>query len=232
MIAITFALPAESSAFRARLTSPTNDRHSTAFNGQIHGQRVAILHTGVGDRVAAPRVNAFLEGNDLRCLISAGFAGALDSDLSVGDIVISRNFSHPQLLDLARRSIGGPVHSGQVVNTSRVVEFALDRRQLAERTGAIAVDMETESIARLCAARHLPMLSLRAISDTAVAPFPAPAEILFDIDIQRTPYLLLARHLLRHPDTAGRLIRFSRQIAHARMSLANALSAVLQNLPA
>ncbi len=231
-IAITFALPAESSAFRCHLTNPTNERHSTALNGQIHGRRVAILHTGVGDRVAAPRVNAFLERNGFRCLISAGFAGALESNLSVGDIVIARNFSNARLLDLASRSIAGPVHVGRLVNTPRVVESALDRSRLAEQTGAMATDMESESISRLCAARHLPMLSLRVISDTVAAPFPAPADVLFDINIQRTPYLLLARHLLRHPGTTGRLVRFSRQIADARISLADALSALLRNLPA
>ena len=75
------------------------------------------------------------------------------------------------------------------------------------------------------------MLSLRAISDTAAAPFPAPPKILFDLERQSTDLPKLGAHLLRHPASVVRLARFARQIAAVRVQLALGLSVVIRELP-
>jgi hypothetical protein len=90
--------------------------------------------------------------------------------------------------------------------------------------------METEFIAEACAACAIPMLSLRVISDTPRNPFPAPANVLFDIERQQTHMLKLATHLLTHPSRLPRLIRFADRIARARKILAEALVEVVRNL--
>jgi hypothetical protein len=68
------------------------------------------------------------------------------------------------------------------------------------------------------------MLSLRAISDTATAPFPAPAAVLFNQTRQQTEPLALAGYLARHPGEIVRLMRFARQIARTRSKLTGALA--------
>ncbi|MBA3651954.1 MAG: hypothetical protein H0W66_10870, partial [Chthoniobacterales bacterium] len=104
-----------------------------------------------------------------------------------------------------------------------IIQNAAERAQFAREHDAAAVDMETEWIAQACSARKIPLLSLRVISDTAAAPFPAPPAVLFDLERQQTNPGRLSAYLFRHPTAFVRLIRFARQIAAARANLAAAL---------
>jgi hypothetical protein len=88
--------------------------------------------------------------------------------------------------------------------------------------------METETIAELCAAHDLPMLSLRAISDAAEQPFPAPATVLFDLAKQKTDFIRLGSYLIGHPAAIVRLNAFRRRIAIARKVLTDALVRILR----
>jgi adenosylhomocysteine nucleosidase len=212
MIAVTFALPSESSDFRRRL----GDRH----------REVAILHTGVGAQVCRERIGPFLDTQRFDFLISSGFAGGVAPSLGVGDLLLAENFSDPQLLAQAREVVISRV--GKLVTADRVIEIATERERFAREQSAAAVDMETEWIARACQARKIPMLSLRAISDTVAAPFPAPPSVLFDLERQTTDLRKLVAHLFRHPSGIVRLIRFARQIAAARASLAVALDLIVR----
>jgi adenosylhomocysteine nucleosidase len=214
MIAVTFALPSESSDFLRLI----NER----------AEEVAVLHTGVGEQICRSRLGPFLDTRPFDLLISSGFAGGVDPSLGAGDLLLAENFSNPQLLAQARALLVSRV--ARLVTADRVVESETARQQLAHENNAAAVDMETEWIARACAERKLPMLSLRAISDTAAAPFPVPPEVLFDLERQGTEVLKLTAHLLKHPSAVVRLIRFARQIATARANLGAALYELIATL--
>jgi len=69
---------------------------------------------------------------------------------------------------------------------------------------------------------------LRVISDTPSEPLPAPPEILFDIEKQRTNFGQLAYHLVTNPTAFKRLTAFRRQVALARRSLTAALDLLFQ----
>jgi hypothetical protein len=88
--------------------------------------------------------------------------------------------------------------------------------------------METEILAEVCAAHDLQMLSLRAISDTASEPFPAPAQVLFDVAKQKTDFVRLGSYLITHPGAFGRLNAFRERIAVARRKLADTLEQILR----
>jgi nucleoside phosphorylase len=105
-----------------------------------------------------------------------------------------------------------------------------ERNKLAVISGAAAVDMETEFIARACAAQGVSLFSLRVVSDTPRNVFPAPIDVLFDIERQQTQMLKLATHLLAHPTRVPHLVQFARRIARARKILADALVEVVRNL--
>lgn len=214
MIAVTFALPRESSGFRRLLSS----RHP----------EIAILHTGVGAELCRQRIGPFLDAQRFDFLISSGFAGGVDPSLGVGDLLLADNFSDARLLAQAREAIISRV--GTLITLERVIESAAERAYFGREHGAVAVDMETKWIAQACAARKIPLLSLRVISDTAAAPFPAPAAVLFNFAAQKTDGLALARHLVCHPASVVRLIRFGRQIAAARASLTSALAVLAREL--
>ena len=110
----------------------------------------------------------------------------------------------------------------------KIVASTSDREHWASATGAAAIDMETEFIAGACTAHGVPLLSLRAISDTPSEPLPAPAEVLFDIVKQKTDFSRLSRYLLSHPQSIKSLIAFHQRVASARRSLTAALDTLLQ----
>jgi adenosylhomocysteine nucleosidase len=231
MIAITFALPAESSDFVGRLEKPglISREGVEAIRGRLHDKPLAVIHTGVGKKICRERLAVLLRREQFQYLISAGFAGALEKDLRVGHLLVAENFSNPQLLsspdlDLANEG----TFLGRLLTATRMIESVDERESLNQKTGAAAVDMETETIAELCAAHDLPMLSLRAISDTASEPFPAPAYVLFDVAKQKTDFVRLASYLLTHPSAFSRLNRFREQISTARRVLTAALDKILR----
>jgi len=232
MIAVTFALPAESQGFLRSLGNKSRaDRNGIQIvRGRIDDRAVEVLHTGVGEKVCRKRIGKFLEGQQFDCLISAGFAGALTDDLRVGDLLLAKNFS---TVDLGQRwsSLStSPIHLADMLSVTALIDSGEERMKLARASGAGAVDMETEFIARACAKLGVPLLSLRVISDTPHHLFPAPANVLFDIERQQTHMLKLATYLLAHPHRIPRLAQFARRIGRARKILASALLEIVRVL--
>ena len=231
MIAATFALPAESSEFLRRLDNKlcTGRNAIRIIRGTLDDREIEVLHTGVGEKVCRERVEKFLKNQQFEFLISAGFAGALNDQLHPGDLLLARNFSTVDLTE--RQSFSSlPIHQADLLTLPALIDSSKERNEIARSTGAAAVDMETEFIARACAERGIPLLSLRVITDTPHEPFPAPPKVLFDIERQRTHLPKLARFLLAHPNKIPRLIEFARRIARARKILANALVEIVKKL--
>src|SRR5438034_10191405 len=183
MIAVTFALPAESSRFLRRLHNKSTGDHGgiKIVRGEIENCTIEIVHTGVGEKICRQRVASFLQDRQFRCLISAGFAGALNDRLHTGDLLLAENFSTAQLSEARVALSTLPIHIANLLTVPSMIDSREERIKIAQTTGATAADMETEFIARVCAEKALPLLSLRVISDTPSHPFPAPSRILFDI---------------------------------------------------
>ena len=231
MIAITFALPAESSDFVALLEKPAlNSREGVeSIRGQLHGKSMAVIHTGVGRKTCSNRMEVLLRRERFEYLISAGFAGALEKELRIGNLLVSENYSSPQLLRSPQLNLADDgIFLGKLLTVSEVIESNAERERLARDTGAVAVDMETEFIAEACADHQLPMLSLRAITDTPSEPFPAPAQVLFDLEKQQTDFGRLAFYLVTHPGALSRLKAFRERVAIARKALARTLETILR----
>jgi nucleoside phosphorylase len=165
MIAITFGLPAESAEFLHCLRDKTHaDRNGIrTIRGKIDDRVVEVLHTGVGEKVCRQRMAKFLSATErIRCaehdqhfdyLISAGFAGALNDRLQVGDLLLARNFSTLWSAENRSSLSSLPIHIGDLLTVPAVINSGEDRNKLALTSGAVAVDMETEFIARACAAQ-------------------------------------------------------------------------------
>ena len=245
MIAITFALPAESAEFLRRLRDKSRaDRDGIrTIRGKIDDRAIEVLHTGVGEKVCRQRLGKFLsarrtaerirggeQDQQFDCLISAGFAGALDNDLKIGDLLLAENFSTVHESETRASLSGLHIHIANLLTVPALIDSPEERNKRALASGAVAADMETEFIARACATCGIPLLSLRVISDTPHNRLPAPANVLFDIERQQTRMLRLATHLLAHPSRVPRLAHFATRIAHARKILADALVAVVRKL--
>lgn len=92
MFAILAALPLETEVLRARL-APCEVRRCGRRDlllGTLHGQRVALLHTGVGKANAAAATTALLEHYQPTAILLTGCAGAYPgSGLGVGDLAVA-----------------------------------------------------------------------------------------------------------------------------------------------
>ncbi len=89
-----------------------------------------------------------------RAVLIAGFCGALDPALEPGDVVLASEVrgptgtttcSDPSILAGVLRRGGLRVHVGPIASSQRLV--LRDRRRALQRTGALAVDMESAWLA-------------------------------------------------------------------------------------
>jgi len=229
-IAVTFALPAESSEFLRRLGNKSRASRNgiKIVRGTIGHRAIEVIHTGVGKNVCKERVRRFLEDQRFDFLISAGFAGSLNHELQVNDLLVAKNFS---TVDLKHASLSNvSVYAANMLTVPALIDSSEERERLARESQASAVDMETEFIARACALHSIPLLALRVITDTPTEPFPAPPSVLFDIQRQRTHFALLAKFFLAHPRRMPGLVQFAKRIARARKTLSNALVRIVHDL--
>src|SRR4030081_1401539 len=155
MIAITFALPAESSDF-VRLfenAGAVSGEGVETLRGHLHGKSLVVIHTGVGKKVSRERMETILRRERFEYLISAGFAGALEKDLQVGHLLVAENFSSPKLLSSPKLVLAdAKTFLGKLQPVPRMIETVEERESLNKTTGAAAVDMETEILAAVRAA--------------------------------------------------------------------------------
>jgi nucleoside phosphorylase len=230
VIAITFALPTESSRLIARVreTPRTARSDNGIIYGQINQRPVAIFHTGVGQKACQASIDDFLSVEHPDFLISSGFAGGLREGLRVGDLFLAENFSDRQLLSTAQGILTGRnTQTAKLFTSASIIDSVSQRNELGRQVSADAVDMETETIARACATSGIRMLSLRVISDTPRQPLPAPPGALFDMERQKTDVKKLVTHTLKHPAAFFHLVAFARHVALARRALTEALIVLL-----
>ena len=209
MIAIVFALEFESAVFCAR--------HDSRL-------RVAVWQLGAMGQGAAGNLERKLADNRPSLVISAGFAGALQSDLAAGDLVIGKNFTDPAIF--ARLNLGPGWHVGDIHTAAAIIERAEDKRSLARETGCVVGDLETAHIARVCAEQDIPMLALRCISDTA----DEDSRTLWNPATGRPEPLQLFRHLIANPSSVSGFKKLLKNAKTAQKSLARGLEELLPQL--
>jgi adenosylhomocysteine nucleosidase len=230
MIAVSFALPEESKGVVRALKGARRSGPAALpiVAGRLDGREVVIVHTGMGMASATARVGCFLEAHGPTHWIASGFGGGLSPELGIGDIIAVQNFSDGELF---RAVAALPARAGTLITTKDVVETAEKKKDLARHTGAIVVDMETAAISRLCEARGIPMLAIRAISDRADQDLPIPAAVWFDMRKQKPRVISLVLHLALHPGRAVAFAGFVRGINRARGRLTPFLIEAIAALP-
>ena len=97
MTVVTFALPAESSAFIRLLKGIRRDGPILRGTLENRTKEVCILHTGVGASKCEKRLGNFFRDEKPQLLIASGFCGGTSDELHPGDLVIAENASEPTL---------------------------------------------------------------------------------------------------------------------------------------
>lgn len=201
---------------------------------------VLMLETGVGASAMETALRWCLSGPRFGnvpyrpgLLICAGFSGALQPELHVGDLVLAtevvdlQGHRWPALRPAALAEHDIP--SGRLLTVPDLVGCPQEKQRLGRQYEAIAVDMESAVAARLCHQHNVPFACLRVLSDdcqTILSPH------LVDLLRQeRVSLPRLAARVLRHPKLFGELWRLARQTRRASRQLRGPLSAFVVPSP-
>lgn len=171
----------------------------------VRGDRtICFLRTGVGPEKAALRLREALNrlaGGSAEgvpeLILTIGYAGGIDPDLRLGDLVAVRNArefrlnkqrpSWDEVEAFPPVALVGHEHLAATAGAARLRAFSGDaltspyvlgnpahKRLLHERFHAAIVDMETAALARVAAERGIPISAVRVISDEASDTFLSP----------------------------------------------------------
>ena len=148
-----------------RVTDKEHDGRRFRFfeNGEV-----VVVCGGIGAAASRRASEAVIAIFDPKIICSAGFAGALDPKLRVGDVV--RPSSVINAGDGSRTVVEGG--EGVLVSFASVAS-PVQKSKLRDSFGADVVDMEAAAVARSAEARHKQFTVVKAISDEMDFEFPA-----------------------------------------------------------
>ncbi|MBA3494464.1 MAG: purine phosphorylase [Gammaproteobacteria bacterium] len=186
--------------------------------------------SGIG-QARARQAAEMLVAQGARALLSWGTAGALASALRSGDVIVPDTIQVSAVscpVDAAWRARLAArleqhltVHTGAILHTANVISTPDEKRMLFERTGALAVDMESAAVAQVARGAKIPFAILRAIVDPQTTVIPAAAlAAIDDLGRPRIAHLLFA--LAREPRDLVGLLRLSACFRAALASLKRA----------
>jgi adenosylhomocysteine nucleosidase len=181
---IMAALIQEARPFLRRVQArPRKDLGLSAWDWKPGAAVVAL--SGMGPAAARRAAETLISCCRPQLLVSMGFGGALVPGLSAGDVVLGETFWHydpdtrkltagarppaPRPLMELRQALetaGLTAVSASLVTTTRIIHKEDQGEPLTALPHPV-LDLETGGLAELTAARNLPFLSLRAITDTA-----------------------------------------------------------------
>ncbi len=211
----------------------------------------AILITGIGRRNAGKSVREFLAGGASvpasrlvsslalpELVLSCGFAGGLNPDLKLGDVVfeISGSRGNETQIKSGKQSetpyvvsyeklVAAGAKPAKFFSADHVAVTGAEKKKLRDETGADAVEMESAAIHAVCRERGIPCITVRVISDTANEDLPldfnAVAKPDKSLDCGK---LFLA--IAKSPGKIAALMKLQKQTRFAAERLAQVLAKI------
>ncbi len=182
-IGIVAALPIELAAFvdRCDKVRKYTGGEFVFRGGRYDEAKIAIVESGMGFARARRATQALVEAHTPKWLLSCGFSGALLPDMKIGHIVMANSICdvHGHDMDIHLDLPGDPakgLHVGRIVTADELVRTVEQKQRLAERFGAIAVDLESLAVAQVAKEHKLGFMAVRTISDDMSAD--VPSEVL------------------------------------------------------
>jgi nucleoside phosphorylase len=243
-ILVTFAVEAEFAPWRKRhafvsISMPTaiGLQNHSFYRGTIFDNEVDVLLTGIGwnEEKAGNRprfvLRELLKNKPDMC-ISSGLAGGLRADLRCGDIVAGKEvvlrkggeaFRSSAHLLLAAKDAGARIEMRQVTE-AHIVSDASTKSALSNFGDF--VDMEGYYILQIVRGAGIPVISLRAISDTLSQDLPPNLGEIVDREghVRTIPLLKL---VMKRPSRVPSLLSFGVQSRNAAVNLAEFLDRFL-----
>ncbi|HEY3968179.1 MAG TPA: 5'-methylthioadenosine nucleosidase [Planctomycetaceae bacterium] len=205
------------------------------FRGGLLGKiRVALAESGMGPKFAVRATQALIDGHSPPWIVSAGFSGALQSGMQLGDIVVASSIvdAGGAELSIDLKMPANPaagLHVGRLLMVDRMIPTVAEKKSLGEQHGAIAVDMESLAVAKVCREAKTKFLAVRVISDDLSADL--PPEILSVVGSSGTVrWGAVAGAIFKRFGSAQDLWRLREQATGAAQRLATFLDGVVVQL--
>lgn len=194
MIGIIVAMQKEFDLLLKAFPNPQIEKvnHLTFATSCVNGQDVVFMKSGIGKVCAAVSTVEMINHFKPEKIINTGVAGGLDSSLSVMDIVVGKDIMYHDVwcgpenaygqvqglpavfhsdeklvLKALAISCDTKMKAGLIVSGDQFMSELSELKKIKTQfKDALAVDMESASIAQVCYLYRVPFLSLRIISDT------------------------------------------------------------------
>ena len=204
---VCFALREEAAPFRKNV---------------VAGSAVSLLVTGVGKANAQQRLRERLAAGtgDPACVLTGGFAGGLNPDLRLGEVLFETADA-----DLRGRLLLAGAKPALFFCADRIATTVREKQALRVQTGADVVEMESGAIQAVCRERGLPCATVRVISDTAGEDLPLDFNALAKPD-KNLDFAKLFLAIARSPGKIGALLELRRKTGFAARQLAAVLARV------
>lgn len=230
-----FAVEAEFAPWRKLRHFETVELGSvTLHRTEIGPATVDFIVTGMGPENARRVSNVAMAAKHDFC-IASGFAGALQSNYRVGDVLVARavqQHGNSATIECSRRLYESGIEHGAVpvnmlLTTDKLVSTADEKKQLG--LFADVVDMESFAVLSSAQEHDLPAIAIRVITDQVDEDMPADIEKTVDPK-GRVRLGAVASYVSRHPLQLPAMIRLGRKSRMAAEALAQYLETYIKKL--
>ena len=218
------------------------------YQGKFKNRDILLVETGMGQQRTEAATRFILQNYAVTALISLGFAGSLNSELEVGDVVVcstlhyanermqkakkSETFhSDTRLLSLATSVMEDArirIHCGSSITAAQLISSPEAKEKLGELFGTDVVDMESYWVAKIASASEIPFITIRAVSDAKREHLPPFNEMLTaDGGWLRKKIFF---YIVLHPQSLRKIFCLYRRARRARQNLTTCISNVVANM--
>ncbi|MEX0380936.1 5'-methylthioadenosine/adenosylhomocysteine nucleosidase [Leuconostoc sp. MS02] len=191
-IGIITPMAEEKIALIAALKNTKTKRHggTEITTGQYNGHEVVLTESGIGKVAAASATTVMIDNFQPDLIVNTGSAGALDSELKIGDEVIGTRVAYsdvdvtvfgyefgqvpnrPLYYEADKQVVEAfeqlaTVKEGLIVSGDQFVQDDAKQRILTHFPEAILAEMEAAAVAQVAYQFNTPFIVLRGVSDLA-----------------------------------------------------------------
>jgi nucleoside phosphorylase len=206
-VLICFALKEEAAPFRKIVAGKSG---------------ISILIVGIGRENAEKTVRKFLAESSPELVLTCGFAGGLNPDLKLGEVVFEIG---NRKSEIGNQLLAAGAKPAKFFCADRIATTVAEKKKLRAETGADVVEMESAAIQAVCAERGIPCATVRVISDTADEDLPLDFNALAKPD-KSLDFGKLFLAIAKSPGKIGALIQLQKKTSFAAKQLADVLAKI------
>lgn len=213
------------------------------FGGRLEGKPLVVGYTGIGTEATRAGLSMVTQLVSVCAVLGTGYAGGLIPELEGGSLVLAREIvfenkgpsgqhwtADASVIQSCRAALNGEKtwKEGRMVTVTQALTDPEQKQRVARESSAIAVDMESAAVAKLCQERGIPFGVLRAVLDPVTAHVPDPENFLDRS--QRVAKRKVFSFVAKNPQAVWDLPRLANQASRARRRLTEVLPKVVGSI--